>query len=183
MRFVFNIYRSLCAAFEKIRLDMHRKNLLSRMQGGEQLHLEGLIQVIHPEKLHIGKHVHIGKNAYINCAGGVAIGDGTILSRNVTIYSYDHNFKDPALLPYDEKLILKPVNIGAYVWIGMHAIITPGTTIGDGAVIGMGTVVSGTIPERAIVVNAEPRIAGYRDAATLNGLVENEQFFTKINFP
>jgi acetyltransferase-like isoleucine patch superfamily enzyme len=73
--------------------------------------------------------VYIGANAYLNCLGGIRIGNHTILSRNVTIYSYNHNFKCPEQLPYDSRLILEPVYIGNYVWIGMNATIAPGSEV------------------------------------------------------
>ncbi len=175
-----NLYRFVRDYFERLRLEVHRTELLSRVQGGEFLCLDGFIRVIHPNKLSLGKHVYIGGNAYMNCAGGIHIGDGAILSRNVTVYSYDHDFRDPGLLPYDEKLLLRPVRIGAYAWIGMNVTIAPGTTVGEGAVIGMGTVVSGIIPQNAIVVNAMPRILGYRDSKEFGGMAKDERFFNKI---
>jgi len=143
------------------------------------LHLEGHITVIYGERLTLGQNVHIGADAYINCKGGVTIGDNTILSRNITIYSYDHNFKNPRSLPFDDEVILKPVHIGRYVWIGMNVTIAPGTQIGDGAVVGMGVVASGNIPENAIVVSDKARIIGYRDPDHTRSLV-NEGCFYKI---
>jgi acetyltransferase-like isoleucine patch superfamily enzyme len=95
----------------------------------------------------------------------------------VTIYSYNHNFKCPEQLPYDSRLILEPVHIGNYVWIGMNATIAPGSVIGDGAIIGMGTVVSGSIPENAIVVNSKPRIVGFRDPGLTKNLADKGAFF------
>lgn len=158
-------------------LALHRRNLLRSVNGGKGLHLEGKITVIYGENLTLGQKVHIGAGAYINCKGGVTIGDHTILSRRVTIYSYDHNFKNPSDLPYDGEVILKPVHIGRYVWIGMNVSIAPGTEIGDGAVIGMGSVVSGNIPKNAIVVSPKTRIIGYRDGETTKKLASEEQFY------
>jgi len=141
------------------------------------LHLEGKIMLIYGENLTLGRNVHIGADAFINCKGGVTIGDHSILSRGITIYSYDHNFKNPSCLPYDDEVIFKPVHIGRYVWIGMNATIAPGTEIGDGAVIGMGSVVSGNIPENAIVVSPKTRIIGYREGEVTKNLAAEEQFY------
>ena len=74
-----NLYRFVRDYFERLRLEVHRTELLSRVQGGEFLCLDGFIRVIHPNKLSLGKHVYIGGNAYMNCAGGIHIGDGAIL--------------------------------------------------------------------------------------------------------
>jgi len=133
--------------------------------------------VIAPKNFKVGRNVHIGADAYINCTGGVSIGDHSVLSRRVTIYSYDHNFKNPETLPYDRGISARPVCIGRYVWIGMNVTIAPGTTIGDGAVIGMGTVVSGTIPENAIVVSAKARVVAYRDSESVRALAAAGCFY------
>jgi len=182
MNWLFYFLRSIRDGIERWRLKIHRDSLLQQVQGGESLHLDGFIKVICPVNLKLGSHVYIGGNAYINCMGDVSIGDYTILSRNVTIYSYDHQFKNPHMLPYDEGLILKPVRIGAYVWIGMNVTIAPGTFIGNGAVVGTGTVVSGIVPENAIIVSAKPRIIGYRNRDKVSDIVNNEKFFNKHFF-
>lgn len=96
---ILSTYRKLRRVFKKIALCLHRRNILKQVQGGKNLHLEGKIMVIRPDKLTLGRNVHIGAGAYINCNGGVTIGDHSILSRSVVIYSYDHNFKVRAACP------------------------------------------------------------------------------------
>ncbi len=177
MNIISLFYRAVRRYLDRILLNWHRQRLLKCVNGGKGLHLEGKIMLIYGENLTLGEHIHIGKDAYINCKGGVTIGDYSVLSRGVTIYSYDHNFKNPRCLPYDDDVVLKPVHIGRYVWIGMNVTITPGTKIGDGAVIGMGTVISGEVPENAVVVNDKPRIIGYRDAEHTKTLVNGRQFY------
>lgn len=177
MRIALLAYRKLKRKTKKKLLGIHRQELLRNVKGGDALHLEGEVRVIHPENLTLGRNVHIGADAYINCRGGVTIGDHSILSRRVTIYSYDHNFKTPRCLPFDDQVTLKPVHIGHYVWIGMGVTIAPGTRIGDGAVVGTGTVVSGNIPDNAIVVSPPPRIVGYRDKDHADKLALEERFW------
>jgi acetyltransferase-like isoleucine patch superfamily enzyme len=164
--------------FADFRLWFHRRRLMSEINGGEHLHLEGIINVVAPEKLFLGTNVHIGRGAYLNCLGRVSIGDYTIISRHATIYSYDHDFKSGDMLPFGPKTILKPVEIGRYVWIGMNVCIAPGTKIGDGAIIGLGAVVSGLVPENAICVNAKTRIVGYRDPKITADLAARKQFLS-----
>ncbi len=59
----------------------------------------------------------------------------------------------------------------------MNVTITPGTKIGDGAVIGMGTVVSGDIPDNAIVAGVKTRIIGYRDKEHTSMLALEGRFY------
>lgn len=177
MDIIVLLYRRLRRRLKKTMLYLHRRNLLKYVKGGEGLHLEGKIMVIYGDKLTLGQDIHIGRDTFIDCKGGVTIGDNTILSRHVTIYSHDHNFKKPSCLPYDYGSILKSVHIGRYVWIGQNVTIAPGTKIGDGAVLGLGSVVSGEIPENAIVVNQKVRIVGYRDEEHTLKLRDKGQFY------
>ena len=55
-----------------------------------------------------------------------------------------------------------PITIGNDVWIGGHSTVLPGVTIGDGAIIGAGAVVSKDIPPYAIAVGCPIRIIKYR---------------------
>lgn len=177
VKIVLSAYRKLKRKVKKKLLDIHRRELLRDIKGGEALFLEDKIMLIHPENLTLGRNVYIGAHAYIQCKGGVTIGDHTILSRRAVIYSYDHKFHGCSRLPFDEETINRPVQIGRYVWVGMNVTITPGTRIGDGAVIGMGTVVSGDIPENAIVVGAKSRIVGYRDREHTTKLAQKGRFY------
>jgi acetyltransferase-like isoleucine patch superfamily enzyme len=115
----------------------------------------------------IGNNVHINDGAYIRAEGGVTIGDNTHISRNMVLYSVNHDYKGN-LLPYDNNLIHKEVVIGKNVWIGMNVCIVPGTIIGDGCIIGMGTTVSGNIPPLSIVGSAKAVVIGQRDANHYN---------------
>ncbi|HZA25007.1 MAG TPA: DapH/DapD/GlmU-related protein, partial [Dehalococcoidia bacterium] len=51
----------------------------------------------------------------------------------------------------------RPVHIGRYVWIGGGAIILPGVTVGDDAVIGAGSVVTRDVEEGSTVVGSPAR--------------------------
>jgi acetyltransferase-like isoleucine patch superfamily enzyme len=120
------------------------------------------LQVDGPERLILGTNVHIGDGAFIKAGGGLRIGDNTHISRNVTIYTTSHRY-DGTALPYDDHVEEKPVSIGRNCWIGMNVSIAPGTTIGDGAIIGLGCSVAGDIPSLAIVGNPPVRVLKERD--------------------
>ncbi|MCH7846846.1 MAG: acyltransferase [Planctomycetes bacterium] len=169
--------RSVRDRVERFALERHRRSILKVVRGGEGLHLDGKVLFVHAERLTLGRNVHIGHGACFNCLGGITVGDHTIISGQVTIYSYDHAFKRPSRLPYDDEVTPKPVYIGRYVWIGMNVTIAPGTIIEDGAVIGIGTVVSGHIPANAIVVSPKPRVVGYRDESHTRALAQQERFY------
>ncbi len=142
----------------------------------------GRIYIQNPDKLILGDYVRIGSGAFFHSLGGIKIGDNTWISRNLLIYSENHNINSTSFIPYDDTYIYKPVTIGNSVWIGMNVTITPGVTIGDGAIIGMGTTVSEDVPAGAIVVGAKQRIVKYRDMDIFWDLAKKERYLGKY-FP
>ncbi len=103
-----------------------------------------------PGALTIGDNVYIGDNFYSNCRGGLTIGSGTLISYNCTIMTYNHDYNEPLFMPYGLSNIDRPVEIKERVWIGINVSINSGVTIGNDAIIGMGTTVPKSIPDGSI---------------------------------
>jgi acetyltransferase-like isoleucine patch superfamily enzyme len=107
-----------------------------------------------------GKNIKIGKNVFINACcrfqdqGGIEIGDGSLIGHNTTIATLNHDF-NPAKR---QNLTPSPVKIGKNVWIGSDCTILPGVEIGDGAIIGAGSVVTKSIPANTIAVGNPARV-------------------------
>ena len=100
-----------------------------------------------------GKNIHIGKNAFINMGckfqdqGGIFIEDGALIGHNVVLATLNH-----AASPKDRgSMIPAPIRIGKNVWVGANAVILPGVTIGDGAIVAAGAVVNRDVPENTVV--------------------------------
>jgi acetyltransferase-like isoleucine patch superfamily enzyme len=156
--------------------DRRNRELVGRCaEVGHGVRLKGKIDLTGARKVRIGNNVHIGTGAFIRAEGGLVIGDNTHISRNLLLYTMNHDYLG-TVLPYDEALLYKPVTIGRNVWIGMNVCIAPGATIGDGAIVGMGTVVAGEVPSLAIVASAPWRIVGHRDESHYQAL-EQEGLF------
>lgn len=141
----------------------------------------GKAQIAYPEQLKLGDFVQIGSNAFLFCKGGLWIGTGTIISRNLCVYTANHDVS-ARMLPYDDSYVCKGVKIGENVWIGMNVNICPGVTIGNGAIIGMGTTVSKDVPDGAIVVGSAQRVVGTRDMTAYAELNQARKFFGQ-HFP
>lgn len=135
-------------------------------------------------KIEIGSHVWIGENFYVRAEGGVTIGSGTIVSRNVEIWTANHNYcaEDLMTIPYDRRMIYKPVHIGENVWIGTHALILPGAQIGEGAVIGAGAVVSGAVPAMAVVGGNPAQVIKYRDKEQYESLKAQGKIYLDVEY-
>jgi maltose O-acetyltransferase len=108
-----------------------------------------------------GYNISVGAGVFMNfdCVlldvVAIDIGAGTQIGPAVQIYTADHP-RDPAL----RRAALEseiPVRIGANVWIGGGAIILPGVTIGDDAIIGAGSVVTRDVPAGATVAGNPAR--------------------------
>lgn len=146
---------------------------------GEDLRIHGPITILGQDYLEIGDYVRIGYGCFFCCLGGLKIGSNTQISRNVCIYTANHNYNAKAI-PYDDTYLRKSVEIGSSVWIGMNVCITPGVKIGDGAIIGMGAVVASDVPPGAIVVGAKTRIIGGRDLDAFNEATLSSNLFGKL---
>ena len=158
------------------RLSDQAQRLLNRLQScGAGVRINGRIFISDPEFACIGNNVHIGENAWFVTRGGLTIGDNTHISRNVTIYTVNHNYNNDAL-PYDSSGIPKPVAIGRNVWIGMNVSIIPGIQIGDGAIIGLGAVVTNNVPLGAIIGSPSSRLIKYRDQNHYNRLEKDQKY-------
>ena len=142
---------------------------------GKCVKFNGISKISGLANIEIENNVHIGDNAFISGVGGLYIGDNTHISRNLVLYTDNHNYTGD-LLPYDEKLIYKPVKIEKNVWIGMNVIILPGTYIEEGAIIGAGAVVSGRIPKYSIYGASLGKIIKLRDKNHYEKLNEDKKY-------
>ncbi len=119
-----------------------------------------------PVKIYGKKNVSIGNNCAINAYvhiwgnGGVAIGDNVMIASHVVISSLSHDYASNSMR--FSPLIAKNITIADDVWIGSSSIILPGITIGNGAVIGAGSVVTKDVAEMAIVAGNPARLIKYR---------------------
>lgn len=109
-----------------------------------------------------GKHCHFGKNVYANfnltCVDDthIYVGEYTMLGPNVVLASAGH----PILPELREKIYQynMPIHIGKNCWLGAGVIVLPGITIGDGSVVGAGSVVTKDIPAGVIAVGNPCRV-------------------------
>jgi maltose O-acetyltransferase len=111
-----------------------------------------------------GYNVFLGDGVFMNygcvlldvCP--IHIGDFTQIGPGVQIYTADHP-RDPAQRRQGIEFG-RPIFIGANVWIGGHAVILPGVTIGDDAIIGAGSVVTRDVSAGARVAGNPARVLG-----------------------
>jgi len=109
------------------------------------------------DQIEIGHHTVLASNVIINASAPVKIGDYVTVAHGVQILTADHDYQDPFFQPRKA-----PVVIESHAWIATSAIILKGVTIGNGAVVGAGSVVSQSIKSLAMVAGNPPRQFGTR---------------------
>ena len=163
----------------RLRQSYGKAILMGIKHKGTDVRIHGYCTVVGKDKLVLGDHVRIGTNCYLFALGGIFIGNNTQLSRDITIYSANHNYEGTAI-PYDASYLKKEVRIEDSVWIGMNAQILPGVTIGRGAIVGMGSVVTRDVPPYAIVGGNPAKVIKTRDQNHFETLDKTHQYFGKL---
>jgi len=129
-----------------------------------------LLVFAHGGDISIGEWCYVGEGARIWSSGTICIGDRVLISHNVNIFdSLTHplksstrhaQFKSIAQIghPYTIDLDEKSVTVCNDVWIGANACVLRGVTIGEGAVVGAGSVVTHDIPPFVIAAGNPARV-------------------------
>lgn len=108
---------------------------------------------VRPEEISIGNNVFISSNFHIS-ARNLVIGNNIMIGPNLVIECDNHIFDIVGETMFQNRNLrnIKGVVIKDDVWIGANVIILPGTTIGEGSIIGAGSVVTKDIPDYSICV-------------------------------
>ena len=129
---------------------------------GQHTILKAGLKVARPEMISIGSHCNFASGVFITGGGGVTIGDWVGFGPDVKIWSVNHRFSDPdtpwQLQGWEEK----PVFIEDDVWLAANVFVMPGVTIGKGAIVSAGSVVTKSIPPYALVAGNPARVVGWR---------------------
>jgi acetyltransferase-like isoleucine patch superfamily enzyme len=133
-----------------------------------RLNIEARVQVLNDSMLiaHDGDTLHIGPDVFISqhctISGSVSIGRDTLIAGYVTMIDANHVFTDTQRPVREQGGSRGPIYVGNDVWIGTHAIILQGVTIGNGAVVAANATVTRDVPEYAIVAGTPARVIGVR---------------------
>nr|WP_277603488.1 acyltransferase [Acinetobacter dispersus] len=99
----------------------------------------------------MGDDVDLATGVLITTDGGVSIGDRTLVGYGTKILSSNHNIPKLPNRIFDSGHTKAPVIIGKDAWLGANCIILPGVTIGDGAIVAAGSVVTKDVPTNVLV--------------------------------
>lgn len=111
----------------------------------------------------IGRGSIIGDNALLDARNGLTLGNNVNLSSNVSIYTLQHDHRDPEFGCYENQPEKKlSVEVDDRAWIGSNVTVLPGVHIGEGAVCCAGCVVTKDVEPYAIVAGIPARKVGER---------------------
>jgi len=109
-----------------------------------------------------GGRLEIGDNVYINCGCSIAATLSVIVGANCNIGSHvsimDNDFHRMEPERRNEMPASAPIVLEENVWIGIRAIVLRGVTIGQGSVIGAGSVVVNDVPPRSLAAGVPARV-------------------------
>jgi len=144
--------------------DLDVEYLDSEIRIGDDVHisrdtviLAGVGQTI------INERVSIGAGSFVYGSSGVEIGKDSLLADHVRVMAGSHRYKDASKLIRLQGACAKKTTIGQDVWLGSSAIVLGGVTVGDGAVVGAGAVVTNDIPRYSIAGGVPAKVIGKRE--------------------
>ncbi len=114
------------------------------------------------KQLKIGRGSFVGR-VEISVHANVIIGEHVCINDGARLLSASHDLRDPHW-----RTVHSPIIVENHVWIATNAIILPGVTLHEGAVVGAGAVVTRDVPARALAVGNPARILLERRAGSLD---------------
>lgn len=135
-----------------------RTAILEQLLGtcGQGVNVKSLFQCDYGTNIHLADGVFVNVNCVFSDAGPIHVGEGTLIGPQVGIYSVTHPVDAAARAAGNEWG--EAVNIGKNCWIGGHATINPGVTLGDNVVVGSGAVVTKSFPDNVVIAGVPARV-------------------------
>jgi acetyltransferase-like isoleucine patch superfamily enzyme len=124
---------------------------------GEQAFIQGRFDGI----CVIGDRVWLGPHSYLD-ARDLVIGDSVGWGPGAKVLGSQHTAVPIDVPIINTDLRIEPVRVGAWADIGVNAVLLPGITVGQGAIVGAGAVVTEDVPAFAIVAGVPARFLRWR---------------------
>jgi len=115
--------------------------------------------------LEIGHGTYIGEYNNVRASGGgIKIGNNCLISQHISMIATNHEYKKGVIIASQPwKNVNNFIDIGNDVWIGANSVILPGVSIGDGAIVGAGSVVTKSVGCNEIVAGNPARKINIRE--------------------
>lgn len=117
---------------------------------GRQVHIYPTVRITIPWNLAIGEQAAIGDHAILYALGPIQIGARATISQYAHLCAGTHDWRDPAM-----PLVKAPILVGKEAWVCANALVGPGVTVGDRAIVGAGAVTMKDV-EAGMIVAGNP---------------------------
>lgn len=100
-------------------------------------------------RLEIGKHCFINVGCYLDLSGEIWIGNNVSIGQEVMLLTHTHKIGT-----WEQRagaLVARSVHVGDGAWLGARSLILPGVSIGSGAIVAAGAVVTKDVPANSLV--------------------------------
>jgi acetyltransferase-like isoleucine patch superfamily enzyme len=138
------------------------------MNVGPGARLSPALSIRNPERISIGAGAHIGQWSHLwagDHAGRITIGDHALLAPEVFLTASDYDFDSSDGPVMDLPKRERDITIGANTWLGAKVVVVAGVTIGEGAIVAAGSVVTKDVPAGAVVGGVPAKVIRQRGAS------------------
>lgn len=125
---------------------------------GERCAIAAGVRIWAPWNLRIGNYVAVANGVELYDVAPISLGDHITISQDAYICTASHDISS-RLKP----LIMRSISISSYAWVCARSIVLPGMTIGEGAVVGAGAVVTKDVAPWTVVGGNPARVIGRRE--------------------
>jgi maltose O-acetyltransferase len=120
-------------------------------QVGADAYVAEDVHIVAPHRLRLGQEASVSPRAILDCRGELSVGAHSMVGIQAIVLTSSHRFERLDIPMRRQGMAVAPVRIGDDVWIGARAIVLPSVTIGTGAIVAAGAVVTSDVPDYAIV--------------------------------
>jgi acetyltransferase-like isoleucine patch superfamily enzyme len=158
LRWIYNKYMFTTA---KIRARLYA---LVCEHIGENVELLKGVRILCPAKVRIGSNTGINISTILDGNGGLSIGSDVMIGPYCQLITANHGFRSRDVPMKEQRIETKPVVIEDDVWLGSSVIVLPGVTVGRGAIVAAGAVVTHDVDAFHIVAGVPARTISIRPA-------------------
>lgn len=156
-QFIYKVILPLILSFPSYNL-RHLFLKFLKVKIGKQTNILRNVQINIPENIEIGNNCVINPHVLLDGRGGkIIIGNNVDIARETNIWTLEHNPHDDFHRTQGGNVIIED-----YVWIASRVTILPNVTIGKGAVIASGAIVTKDVPAMSIVGGVPAKLLGTR---------------------
>ncbi|MDB5661564.1 MAG: hypothetical protein JWS10_4179 [Cypionkella sp.] len=160
--------RALVHAFKVLNYYNHTHVMeVRKLTRGQNVRISPTASFANGQNIILGDRVRVGANSSLWAGPGrgkIVLSEDALLAPGVMITAANYRFNDSSPVN-DQAMDEADVFVGRDVWLGYGAVVLPGVTIGDYAIVAAGSIVRRDIPKNAIVAGNPAKVVGYRFGA------------------